>query len=1127
LSAATQQTFTPDLIQAELAKIRAAMAGLEAQRAVLGEALVEPALAAMRQQLALLEVEATLTHVADERRIVTILFSDIVGSTSLAERLDPEDWRQVIAMLHSMAGQTVQQHAGNVVQYLGDGLLALFGAQAARERDPENAIRAALDMQSGLAVLHTEPPIQMRVGIHTGLVVVGELGSEARREFTATGDAMNLAARLQSAAPPGGIIISHDTFRHVRGVFDVTPQPLLTVKGKSEPIQTYVVQRAKPRPFRTVTRGVTGIETRTFGRQAELQQLVAAFQLVCRERKVVWAQLVGEPGMGKSRLLGDMIEHLSLQHDDIGVLRARAFQGDEKQPFGLVRGIWFDRFQIAEDVPLAEAEAKWQAGFLDLRGPGFEESAHALGLLVGLPFRDSPHIGAMRHNPAQVKGRALVVSRDLLNTLRVQMPVVLLLEDLHWADISSWDYLTQVVLGDDAPAPGLLHGIFVLATARSEWNPPAALLKYPDYFQINLASLSDTACREFVIELLRSVEDVPEEVVQLVADRSEGVPYFVEEMINWFLDRGIIDRRQEPWHFNLTRLEESPLPATLQHLLLTRLSSLQNAERSALQCGSVFGRSFWEGGLSALGARADAQLLGPLQSRGLVDAQPESSFAGESEWSFHHSLLQQVTYESMLKRERKTLHKAAAAWLEAHAQRAGRLDEFVGTLGEHAERAGEMTAAADWYMRAGERAKAQGAPLEAKRFFGRSLELALPTDRERRWQAMLGRSDVLSLLGEMEAYQASVTALLALASDFGGGRLMEAFYRQGSYLEKTGDCRAALHALEQVLAAAQRVRQPRLEALALALKLVCQSRLGDRKGATASVREALALVGQVDQSTASKVLSNVAGYYIESGDLARGAEIYGEQAAVNRRLGDRAAEADALGNLGYDYICLGLYTAGRTALEESLRIHDAIGARRARAYVRLNLGLAYWRDGDGCAAYQLLEQLQQELGAIGDAFALAAGLNYLALSLEQSGDVAGAELRFTQAGETFGSLGVQSYATDALAGLARCALARGDPDAARQQALRVWDYLLQHGAEGIEFAVWAFLTCAQVFEAVGEAQLARAAAEEGYRELIKRADRISNFKWGRSFLENVPEHRAMLDKWDRMAGSPARPLNRQ
>jgi class 3 adenylate cyclase len=261
-----------DSLQDQMAGLRHSIAGLEAQRRMLGDMVVDPAVAALRVQLAVLEGQAASQAVpAEERRLVTILFMDMVGSTSMAEALDPEEWRQVVATFHGALGQAVTGHRGEVAQYLGDGLLAFFGAKGASEDDPENAIRAALDGQSRVASAVASKALQLRAGVHTGLVIIGELGDTSHKEFTASGDAMNLAARLQSAAPAGGILISQDTYRYVRGVFDLTPRPPLTVKGKSEPVQTYLVRRAKPRPFRSAARGVAGVETRMIGREVEMQ----------------------------------------------------------------------------------------------------------------------------------------------------------------------------------------------------------------------------------------------------------------------------------------------------------------------------------------------------------------------------------------------------------------------------------------------------------------------------------------------------------------------------------------------------------------------------------------------------------------------------------------------------------------------------------------------------------------------------------------------------------------------------------------------------------------------------------------------------------------------------------------
>ena len=253
-------------------------------------------------------------------------------------------------------------------------------------------------------------------------------------------------------------------------------------------------------------------------------------------------------------------------------------------------------------------------------------------------------------------------------------------------------------------------------------------------------------------------------------------------------------------------------------MLLTRLSSLSHTERAALQRGAIFGRRFWTGGVEALGVAGGAEMLGHLQPRGFVEAQPESAFQDDTEWSFHHNLLQEVTYESVLKRERSTLHKVAATWLEQQARQAGRLDEFAGLLGDHCERAGELSAAADWYLRAGRGAMGQGAPREAVGFYTQALELLPPVDRERRWQALLGREEALAVLGDAEPCNADITALLELARSFDDDNyLAEAYLRQAYFGMRAGDTNLIDQASREALAAARRCGNEAIEIKALSI----------------------------------------------------------------------------------------------------------------------------------------------------------------------------------------------------------------------------------------------------------------------------------------------------------------------
>ena len=1124
-----------EALQDQIAKLRTSLHGLEAQRGMLGDAIVGPALAALCQQLAGLEEQAaTQAAPAEERRLITILFLDIVGSTGMAERLDPEEWRQVVQRVHAALGEAVTAHHGMVAQYLGDGLLSFFGAHEADEHDPENAVRAALEAQTAVANLPGKAKVQLRTGVHSGPVVVGELGTAVHREFTASGDAVNLAARLQTAAPPGGVLISHDTYRYVRGVFDFTPRPPLSVKGKAEPIQTYLVRRVKPHPFRSTARGVAGVETRTVGREAEMRALQAAYLRAYEGHGVVWAQLLSEPGVGKSRLLEDMSEWIDLREETTRLLRARAHPDDVNQPFALVRRLWFDRFQIAEDAPLEQAEHKWVERFKEFCGQAdCEEAAHALGLLVGLPFRDSPYIKAMRTDPAQVKGRAYVVSRNLTEAIRRQSPMALLLEDLQWTDAASWEYFAQAFLGgEDDRQP---NGLFILGAARPEWHPPqefqALCQAWPSQSSpadqtgganggllISLEPLTRQATHELACELLRRAVGVPEQVFDLLVERSEGVPYFTEEMVNWFVDRGILDIRCEPWRFLPERLKEQPLPFTLQHLLLTRLGSLTPPERAALQRGAIYGRHFWTGGVEALGVPVGEETLEHLQPRGFIEAQPESVFQGETEWAFHHHLLQEVTYESVLKRERAALHRAAAGWLEWQARKAGRLDEFAGLLGEHRLRAGELSAAADWYLQAGRQALRQGAPREAERFHGQALELLPPVDRARCWQAQLGREEALSVLGDAAAWRSGIAALLELARTSEDERhLAEAYLHQALCNLRTGDDPAGEQASREALAAARRCGNEAIETKALALIAVTECNLRDQSASIEHVEEALRLARRLgDDKILSFALFEAAYCYDAFGNFERATALQTEQVELDHRLGNRLDEAMGLGNMGHTYGALGLYKQGRASLEQAIAIGEAFGARRSLAYYFLCYGMSYLNSvGDLREARRYVERALIEISPSQDArgkIQILSGLGKIRLKM---GDAIGATRRLTEARELALSKGISSWAFTVTSLLAASKVMQGQLEEARTYATEAWTYLREHGWKVTADPVLIYRYCAETFDALQDEEHLQVVLESGHRYLMEIADTLSKPEWRQSFLENLPDNRDIMEMWER------------
>jgi class 3 adenylate cyclase len=362
----------------EIDQLKAGIAALEAQRAILGDAVVEASVASLREKLAALEAQ---DQPEQQRKQATVLFADVSGFTALSETMDAEVVAGIMNDLWAAVDRAIIDHGGRIDKHIGDAVMALWGAEQAKEDDPERAVRGALAMQAAIEEFcatapgahgeegaHRGAPLQlaMRIGVNTGPVLLGQVGSTA--EFTAMGDAVNLASRLEHAAPTGGVLVSHDTYRHIRGVFDVITREPLTVKGKAEPVQTYLVQRAKPRAFRMATRGVEGIETRMVGRDRELGILKDAFADAIEGRETRVITVIGEAGVGKSRLLYEFDNWIELRPELVTFFKGRGTANTQNVPFSLFRDLFAFRFDILDSDSVATAFEKFKssmAGYVE------------------------------------------------------------------------------------------------------------------------------------------------------------------------------------------------------------------------------------------------------------------------------------------------------------------------------------------------------------------------------------------------------------------------------------------------------------------------------------------------------------------------------------------------------------------------------------------------------------------------------------------------------------------------------------------------------------------------------------------------------------------------------------------
>ncbi|HEX5809020.1 MAG TPA: adenylate/guanylate cyclase domain-containing protein, partial [Anaerolineales bacterium] len=426
---------------------------LEAQREALGSEVVNTALTAMREKLAALEGRRE----PHQRKQVTVLFADVSGFTAMSETMDHEEVSGVINSLWSRVDKAILEQGGRIDKHIGDAVMALFGTPIAQEDDPERAIRAALKIQAEITAwkkefddpLSNQPSraqnIQLRIGINTGPALLGTVGSTG--EYTAIGDTVNLASRIEHAAPLGGILMSHDSYRHVRGIFDVTQLEPINVKGKSEPIQVYTVNGIKPRSFRVTTRGVEGIETRTVGREPELEQMKAIFEAAASQHRTHLISIVAEAGLGKSRLLYEFGKWVETQERPISIFKGRATLEMTQLPYSLIRDILSNAFDIQDSDSATLARDKLNLGIAKyIQNPEEAvEYTHFIGHLIGFDFSTSPYLQGILGDARQIRDRAFHFVAQFFSEATRAHTALIFLEDIHWSDAGSLDLLDHLM----------------------------------------------------------------------------------------------------------------------------------------------------------------------------------------------------------------------------------------------------------------------------------------------------------------------------------------------------------------------------------------------------------------------------------------------------------------------------------------------------------------------------------------------------------------------------------------------------------------------------------------------------------------------------------------------------------
>jgi len=718
-------------------------------------------------------------EVAGERRHLTILFCDLVGSTTLAAQLDPEEWRATVAGYQDAAAEAITRFGGEVERYIGDGIMAFFGYPTAHDNDAERAARAGLAILDAIAQLDEQPThtkLSVRIGIDSGRVVVGAGGG---KEVDAFGDAANIAARVRAAAEPGTLMISDATQRLVSGLFIVEDRGAQALKGIARPVRLFHVIRPSGMHGRFEAMIAAGGLTPFVGREEELRSLQSRWERVLEGEGQV-ALISGEAGIGKSRLVQRFHEQIAgTPHTWIETGAGAFFQNTPFHPISeMLRQFLGDAAapdQIAALAPRLTAVGLEPTEALPLIAP-----------LLNLPL--PPEYPPLASSPEQQRRRLLATLVEwVLGSARVQ-PLVSVIEDLHWIDPSTLE-LIELLVEQGVTAPLLL-----LYTARPEFRVPWATRAH--HTQITLSRLSARHVRTMVGEVAAQ-KALSDATIATVVERTSGVPLFVEELTRAVLESGD------------GKLSGREIPATLHDSLMARLDRLGPA-KEVIQVGAVLGSDFSYELLHAIHPIADADLQRALRS--LTDAELLyiRGIAPEATYRFKHALIRDAAYEALLKSRRKELHLIVArtidekfpAFKEAHPE----------VLARHWTEAGEADPAIIEWQRAGARAVERRAYREAEQHYREALAILIAQEesperdtRELILQLALGEVSEATL-----GWSAAKTAQVyerakSLAERAGVAESVQIFYGSWSAAHTQGKVRAALALADQMLVIARRV----------------------------------------------------------------------------------------------------------------------------------------------------------------------------------------------------------------------------------------------------------------------------------------------------------------------------------
>ncbi len=1008
-------------------KLERAIAVIDSQRTLLGDSVADVTLTALRAKRELMGEETAVLPEdrVTQRKQLTILFAKVDGFTEATQTLPNTRMLNIINLLWQRLDRAITDQGGMVDKHMGDGVMGLFGVPVAGEDDPQRAVRAALNLRTALAdfiaeihmdledevanmpeataVLAALDALSLRVGINTGPVLLGEIGTGD--EYTVIGDPVNVASRLENRAPKGGILISHESYQLVHDTFEMDSLGLMQIRGKPDPIQVYLVQNERSCVFSDQSWGVEGVETSMVGRDKELLVLQNSLQNIVRQGKGEVITIVGEAGIGKSRLKYEFEKWMDTLDLDVLVLKGRTEPSMRQVPYSLIRNLFMTYFAIQDNDPAPVVKEKlfqqmWRH-FPDDAPERVSCRGRSLAQLLGLDLEEGFSLWEQPKTREATLGDIILLLRK---ALAGNQAGVVILEDVHWADEGSLDLIENFVeLCRDVPLLILCISRPELLERRAHWARATAVNSDPRLLKegvpqrvVHLEMLTVEESSQLVENILRKLPDIPPALSDLIIHRSAGNPFYVEELVKVLIEDGVIVTEGDAWRVLKKQLTDVRIPATLTGVLQSRLDRLSSLERVTLQRSAVIGRVFWDtpvilmnhaASQTAVHAPETVTALKALEKRDLIFQRSASVFAGSNAFLFKHEMLREVAYDSVLLRMRPAYHKQVADWL---VQESGeRVAEYSGLIAEHYEKAHQKIPAAQMYEMAGNRAIEFSNPELSLSHFQKVLELIADEPHQNGWRITI-MQQVAALLrmqarlvetavaydnmrqlaeadGELSAQAIALTSLSGVLLDqmqyeqalaaadkaekiawlVGDDLLLaNALLNKSWANHRLGHPRRAQQQAQQALTLSEQLKDNTLQVNSLRNLIMLAIDLGKQAHVAFYLNRLQDLINHLDQEKVE--LMTIGLGFITLGEINNRLGRYGKVARpsflairIFKKLDRQELAAQALFNLGRSGCLRGDYEQAIPFYREAMAIAITLGDRFQEMFYRMELGAAF------------------------------------------------------------------------------------------------------------------------------------------------------------------------------------------